>query len=126
MMRLCFCVVVLLAAGVVCASAQNNRPRANRPDRGMLGNQSGVEQSLVAGGLAGVGWDDGIVGDNQGPSSTPLANVAAPYTQFAGNLQYMLRRQRVTISAVGGASVSHYATLDGVNAPAYFSQFGAS
>jgi len=116
--------VGVLACGVSPAYAQGNQPRDSRPDRGLFGNtKTGAEQSLTAAGQAGMGYDDDTL---PGQNDTPVPNVAAPYSQLAGSLHYALRKGRANIQASGGASVSHYASLDGANAASYYSDFGGT
>jgi hypothetical protein len=116
-------------AAVTPAAAQN--PRPERPFRGLFGSGTlDLEQSLVANGSVGGGWDNNVVADalfgGRPRAGTPSTNADGAVGQASGSLNYSARLSSLTLDASGGTTVHYYPSLGSEFMRRYFGNAGAS
>jgi opacity protein-like surface antigen len=109
-----FVLPLALMAAVTPAAAQN--PRPERPFRGLFGNGTlDLEQSLVANGSVGGGWDNNIVADALFGSRPRAGNLSSGagggVGQASGSLNYSARLNSLSLDASGGTTVHYYPSL---------------
>jgi hypothetical protein len=111
------------------ALAQGSRPE--RPYRGLFASGLGrTEQSLVANGSIGGGWDNNVVadvlfGERRRSSNLNTASRGGVGTA-SGSLNYGLDLGTVSANASAGTSVHYYPTLASHYVRRYFVSAGTS
>lgn len=104
-----FLVFVAIAAP---AAAQNYR--TDRPYRGLFGSgvSSDTQQSLIASGSIGAGWDNDLIADAAGSqSSAGVGRFKGGLGTTTGAIAYALSRQRVSFGASYNTALSYYPDL---------------
>jgi hypothetical protein len=102
---------MLLAAS---AAAQSVRPE--RPYRGLFASSSSdTEQELALNGSLGSGYDDNILADAQGRTTSSVLPPAGSRNGMFGNsglgLSYLLKREAITVEAAANSGVRYYPSL---------------
>ena len=106
------CLAVLLLAGT--AAAQAVRPE--RPYRGLFASSSSIaEQQLAINASLGSGYDDNILADAQGRTTSSALAPSGGRDGMFGNsalgLSYSLDLDRVTLDAAGNTGVRYYPSM---------------
>ena len=123
--------LVILAA-IVAAPAAHAQYRAERPYRGLFGG-GGVadpQQSLIASGSLGGGFDNNVVADalfgEQQAIGTQDERVSGGVGQASGSLAYSLNTSSLSFNASSGTTVHYYPSLESRFMRRYFGSVGAS